>query len=222
MTRNTAAAARAIGNGSPPGCSTPAKRLLGQARPVAGCRRWSIGAIEEAARRLSAGLPGAGLLENNRYVLDLLLEGTSTGENRRTGEKSPTVRYVDFEQRGNNRFIAVCQCKVRIPGSEHRGRFRNARGFNGDRTMKPTMKPTCAAAILAGAAAMAGAEPPGRFAPTCETPPWPSTWPATGSRARPRRTGLLSGRHPTSAPPRTRTPDQSDHAGRLADRRPGR
>ena len=75
--------------------------------------------IEEAARRMSAGLPGAGLLENNRYVLDLLLDGTSAGENRRTGEKSPTVRYVDFEQRENNRFIAVCQCKVRIPGTEH-------------------------------------------------------------------------------------------------------
>ena len=75
--------------------------------------------IEEAARRLTTGLPGMGLLENNRYILDLLLEGTSAGENRRTGERSPTVRYVDFEQRGNNRFIAVCQCKVRIPGTEH-------------------------------------------------------------------------------------------------------
>ena len=75
--------------------------------------------IEEAARRLTTGLPGMGLPENNRYVLDLLLEGTSAGENRRTGERSPTVRYVDFEQRGNNRFIAVCQCKVRIPGTEH-------------------------------------------------------------------------------------------------------
>ena len=75
--------------------------------------------IEEAARRLTTGLPGMGLLENSRYILDLLLEGTSAGENRRTGERSPTVRYVDFEQRGNNRFIAVCQCKVRIPGTEH-------------------------------------------------------------------------------------------------------
>ena len=75
--------------------------------------------IEEAARRLTAGFPGPGLLECNRHVLDLLLEGTSAGENRRTGEKSPTVRYVDFEQRENNRFIAVCQCKVRIPGTEH-------------------------------------------------------------------------------------------------------
>ena len=29
--------------------------------------------IEEAARRLTTGLPGMGLLENNRYILDLLL-----------------------------------------------------------------------------------------------------------------------------------------------------
>ena len=29
--------------------------------------------IEEAARRMTAGLPGIGLLENNRYILDLLL-----------------------------------------------------------------------------------------------------------------------------------------------------
>lgn len=74
---------------------------------------------EEAARRLTDGFPGSGLLESNRRVLDLLLEGTSAGENRRTGERSPTVRFVDFEQRENNRFIAVCQYKVRIPGTEH-------------------------------------------------------------------------------------------------------
>ena len=29
--------------------------------------------IEEAVRRMTAGLPGMGLLENNRYILDLLL-----------------------------------------------------------------------------------------------------------------------------------------------------
>ena len=40
-------------------------------------------------------------------------------ENRKTGEKSPTVRFIDFDQRKNNRFIAVCQFKVRILGTEH-------------------------------------------------------------------------------------------------------
>ena len=40
-------------------------------------------------------------------------------ENRKTGEKSPTVRFIDFKHRDNNRFIAVCQFKVRILGTEH-------------------------------------------------------------------------------------------------------
>jgi len=36
-----------------------------------------------------------------------------------TGERSPTVRFVDFTHRENNSFIAVCQFKVRILGTEH-------------------------------------------------------------------------------------------------------
>ncbi len=62
--------------------------------------------------------PSKNLLENNQYVQQLLWEGTSVAENRQTGEKSPTVRYVDYGKRDNNRFIAVCQLKVRIPGTE--------------------------------------------------------------------------------------------------------
>ena len=64
--------------------------------------------VEGAVRRLTAGFPGSGLLENNRHVFDLLLSNTSASENRQTGERSPTVRFVDFEQPENNRFIAVC------------------------------------------------------------------------------------------------------------------
>ncbi|WP_221178402.1 type I restriction endonuclease subunit R [Pseudomonas brassicacearum] len=75
--------------------------------------------VEEAARRLTASFPGSNLLENNRHVLNLLLENTSVAENRQTGEKSPTVRYIDFATRTNNRFIAICQFKVRILGTEH-------------------------------------------------------------------------------------------------------
>ena len=36
--------------------------------------------------------------------------------------------------------------------------------------MKPMMKTTCAAAILAGVTGLAGAQEHERFAPTCETP----------------------------------------------------
>ncbi|MBL8207793.1 MAG: type I restriction endonuclease subunit R [Blastocatellia bacterium] len=73
--------------------------------------------VEEVARRITTPV-SRDLLENNQHVLKLLLEGTSVGENRRTGDKSPTVRYVDFERRGNNSFIAVSQFKVRIPGTD--------------------------------------------------------------------------------------------------------
>jgi type I restriction enzyme R subunit len=75
--------------------------------------------VEEVVKQLTASFPGTGLIENNRYVLNLLLENTSISENRKTGEKSPTVRFIDFKHRGNNRFIAVCQFKVRILGTEY-------------------------------------------------------------------------------------------------------
>ena len=75
--------------------------------------------IEEVVKRLTASFPGTGLLQNNRHVFNLLLENTSVSRNRQTGENSPTVRFIDFNDRGNNRFIAVCQFKVRVLGTEH-------------------------------------------------------------------------------------------------------
>lgn len=75
--------------------------------------------VEDVAKQLTASFPSVSLLQNNQHVFRLLLEGTSVSENRQTGEKSPTVRYIDFDQRKNNRFIAVCQFKVRILGTEH-------------------------------------------------------------------------------------------------------
>lgn len=75
--------------------------------------------VQEVVKQLTASFPSTGLLENNRHLFELLLENTSVSENRQTGEKSPTVRFVDFNQRNNNRFIAVCQFKVRILGTEH-------------------------------------------------------------------------------------------------------
>jgi len=59
------------------------------------------------------------LLENNQHILSLLLENTSVSENRITGEHSPTVRYIDFDNLENNSFVAISQFKVRIPGTEH-------------------------------------------------------------------------------------------------------
>lgn len=75
--------------------------------------------VEEVVKHLTASFPGSGLIQNNRHAFTLLLESTSVSENRKTGAKSPTVRFVDFNHRDNNRFIAVCQFKVRILGTEH-------------------------------------------------------------------------------------------------------
>ena len=59
------------------------------------------------------------LLENNQYILSLLLENTSVSLNEQTGEPSPTVSYVDFNHPENNDFTAICQFKLRVPGTEH-------------------------------------------------------------------------------------------------------
>lgn len=75
--------------------------------------------VEEVVKQLTASFPGTGLIQNNCHVFTILLENTSVSENRRTGEKSPTVRFVDFTHRDNNRFIVVCQLKVRVLGTEH-------------------------------------------------------------------------------------------------------
>ena len=82
--------------------------------------------IDEVVKRLTASFPVAGLLENNRHVLNLLLENTSVSRNRQTGENSPTVHFVDFKNREKNRYIAVCQFKVRVPWNRapHHSRFR--------------------------------------------------------------------------------------------------
>ena len=73
--------------------------------------------VDEVVKRLTASFPGTGLLENNRHVFNLLLENTSVGRNRQTGENSPTVRFIDFDDRGNNRFMAICQFRVQVPGT---------------------------------------------------------------------------------------------------------
>jgi len=75
--------------------------------------------VEEVVKRLTSSFPSNNLMENNRYLLELLLENISVSENRKTGEKSPTVHFLDFTQIDNNSFIAVCQFKVRILGTEH-------------------------------------------------------------------------------------------------------
>jgi type I restriction enzyme R subunit len=75
--------------------------------------------VEEVVKQLTASFPSTSLIQNNRHAFNLLIENTSVSENRKTHEKSPTVRFIDFKHRDNNRFIAVCQFKVRILGTEN-------------------------------------------------------------------------------------------------------
>ena len=75
--------------------------------------------VDEVIKHLTANFPGTSLIENNQFALHLLLQNTSVSENRKTGEISPTVRYIDFKNPENNNYTAVCQFKVRIPGTEH-------------------------------------------------------------------------------------------------------
>ena len=65
-------------------------------------------------QRLSAG----NLFEANQKATQLLIEGTHVDKNRVTGEKSPKVHIIDFENPQNNDFLAINQFKVNIIGTE--------------------------------------------------------------------------------------------------------
>ncbi|MEO0247667.1 MAG: type I restriction endonuclease subunit R, partial [candidate division WOR-3 bacterium] len=71
----------------------------------------------EVLRRITTPFKNS-LLEINREIHDLLLENTSVSENRKTGEKSPTVKFIDYQNLNNNSFIAISQFKVNITGTE--------------------------------------------------------------------------------------------------------
>lgn len=73
--------------------------------------------INEVLRRITTPQANS-LIEINREIHDLLLENTSVSENRKAGERSPTVRYIDFRNPENNSFNAISQFKVNIPGTE--------------------------------------------------------------------------------------------------------
>jgi len=57
-----------------------------------------------------------GLVENNRYIFEKLLE-CSSAENRSTG-KTEAVKFIDFSKPEDNEFLAISQLKVNIPGTE--------------------------------------------------------------------------------------------------------
>ncbi|GGD47551.1 type I restriction enzyme [Malaciobacter pacificus] len=52
------------------------------------------------------------LFENNLASTELLLENTSVDINHETGVKSPTVKYIDFDDISNNHFLAISQFMI--------------------------------------------------------------------------------------------------------------
>lgn len=76
------------------------------------------GQIDEVIRKITS-FDSNSLLENNQKVLNLLVENTTVSRNEETGEVSPTVRYIDFENVENNIFTAISQFKVKVTGTEH-------------------------------------------------------------------------------------------------------
>lgn len=74
--------------------------------------------IDDVVNRITAHSGGT-LLENNERIYNLLIEGTSVSRNEQTGELSPSVQYIDFENPENNIFTAISQFKVAIPGTDH-------------------------------------------------------------------------------------------------------
>jgi type I restriction enzyme, R subunit len=73
--------------------------------------------VDAVVRQLIASFPGNSLIDSNRHVLTLLLENTSVGENRETGEQGPTVRFADLEHR--DRLSRVAIRRVSPAGAGH-------------------------------------------------------------------------------------------------------
>lgn len=72
--------------------------------------------ITELVTRLQA-FTSSPLIEKNHELTDLLINFTTVHENRKDGTQSPTVKYIDFDNIENNRFLAIRQFKIAIPGT---------------------------------------------------------------------------------------------------------
>ena len=72
--------------------------------------------IAPIIREITTPTATGGLIENNRYILEKLLENTSA-ENEATG-RSETIHFIDFINSNTNDFLAISQFKVNIPGTE--------------------------------------------------------------------------------------------------------
>ena len=76
------------------------------------------GQVDEVVRKITTFQKNS-LIENNQQVLTYLLENTTVSINEQTGELSPTVRFIDFENVEKNVFTAISQFKVKVTGTDH-------------------------------------------------------------------------------------------------------
>jgi type I restriction enzyme R subunit len=76
------------------------------------------GQVDEIVRKITTFQKNS-LIENNQQALTYLLENTTVSVNEQTGELSPTVRFIDFENLENNVFTAISQFKVKVTGTDH-------------------------------------------------------------------------------------------------------
>jgi type I restriction enzyme R subunit len=73
--------------------------------------------VDEVIRKITS-FTTSNLIENNQQVLNFLLNDTSVDHDETTGELSPTVRYIDFQNPRNNIFTAISQFKINVSGTE--------------------------------------------------------------------------------------------------------
>lgn len=77
--------------------------------------------VDEVVRKLTT-FTRTNLVENNERILQAILatdeNKITVGRNEETGELSPTVHIIDFENPDNNTFTAISQFKLKIPGTE--------------------------------------------------------------------------------------------------------
>ena len=64
---------------------------------------------------------GKSLHEANKAIFNLLLKNTTVEQNEVTGEQTPVVHFIDFENWGNNSFIAINQFRIQTPGGPRQG-----------------------------------------------------------------------------------------------------
>lgn len=72
--------------------------------------------LDDLVRSLT-NWPGAGLLEVNQAIFDMLTKNMVVDRNELTGEQSPLVRLIDFRNPERNSFIAINQFRIDTPGS---------------------------------------------------------------------------------------------------------